>query len=74
MAHCYCSNQIIQYLYKELPLLEYLETDYAIQSDREWQDTYHNLKKAYLELPRVQFFPSRKIVNSVLEYSTESMA
>jgi len=46
MKHSYPSDQIIQYIYNELPALEHLETEYAIEHNQEWRRSYKKLKNA----------------------------
>lgn len=71
MMHDYTTTKIIQYIYRELPLTDHLETEYAVATIPEWNQSYTSLKKALAVLPKVQFFPSRKAIESILEYSTE---
>ena len=70
MTHNYTSNQILLYIYNELPALEHLEAEYAIEHDDEWKATYERftttLKTA---LPKIQFFPRHRVVKSILNYS-----
>ena len=72
MTHSYTSNQIIQYLYRELPLTDHLETEYAISADHEWEQTYLKLREAFISLPKVQFFPAQKVIRSILSYSSQN--
>lgn len=69
MQHNYTTNQIIKYLYCELPALEHLETEHAIAHNPEWASTYKKLKSALSVLPRFQFFPKNSVVKSILQYS-----
>lgn len=69
MAQDYPTQQIIQYIYRELPALDHLETEYAVEHDAVWRKEYRWLKAMFSILPRVQFFPKKKVVNSILEYS-----
>jgi hypothetical protein len=69
MTHCYTTNQIIKFLYNELPALEHLETEYAIENSPEWREKHNHLKKVFRVLPQVHFFPKRRAVKSILTYS-----
>ena len=69
MTHNYTSTQVLQFIYNELPALEHLEVEHAIENDGEWNETYHRLKSAFNALPKVKFFPSQSIVRSILQYS-----
>jgi len=69
MTHNYTSNQILKYVYNELPALDHLETEYAIENDKEWNDNFKKLKTALNALPKIQFFPSHGVVRSILQYS-----
>jgi hypothetical protein len=69
MTHCYTTNQIIQYLYNELPALEHLETEYAIENNPEWKEKYLRLKGTMSLLPKVQFFPKVRALKTILQYS-----
>lgn len=69
MKHCYTTNQIIKFLYRELPALEHLETEYAIENNPEWKEKYARLKGTFKVLPEVHFFPKQRAVKSILSYS-----
>ena len=69
MTDNYKTNQVIKYLYNELPALEHLEAEHAIENDSEWKSTYKRLKEAFYALPKIQFFPRQGVVRSILQYS-----
>ena len=69
MQHSYSSTQIIKFLYNELPALEHLETEHAIEHNPKWNETFHKLKGALSALPKIQFFPKHSAVKSILQYS-----
>ncbi len=71
MKHNYISNQVIRYIYRELPALEHLETEYAIETEVAYAETFRRLKGAVALLPSVRFFPSKKAVSSILTYSKQ---
>ncbi len=70
MKHNYPSIQIIKYIYNELDAPEHLETEYAIEHNPTWSESYHKLKSAYSALPKVSFFPKSGVINQILVYST----
>lgn len=72
MTHSYTSNQIIQYLYRELPLAEHLETEYAVATNSEWKKAYMELKSAFSVLPQVQFFPKGRIIRAIMKHSAQT--
>lgn len=69
MTQDYPTQQILQYIYRELPALDHLETEYAIETEPSWRKEYKWLKAMVDLLPRVKFFPKKKVVDSILEYS-----
>ncbi len=69
MQHNYTTNNIIRYIYNELPALEHLETEYAIEHNREWKDIYTKMKSAFSALPRIQFAPRNSSIRSILRYA-----
>lgn len=69
MTHNYVSNQVIRFIYNELPALDHLETEYAIEHDKEWNQSYQKLRTAFDALPKIKFFPSQRVVRSILQYS-----
>lgn len=69
MQHNYTTNNIIRYIYNELPALEHLETEYAIAHNPEWKEIYTKMKSAYSALPRIQFTPRRSALTSILKYA-----
>lgn len=69
MKHNYISNQVLKFIYEELPLFEHLETDYAIKTEADYKEAYHRLKSSIALLPSIHFYPSRSAVKKVLAYS-----
>ena len=74
MTHSYTSNQILKYLYQDLPLADQIETDLKISTQPEWNKTYNILKGAITALPKVQFFPRGRVIRSILKYSARKEA
>ena len=69
MAQSYTQNDLLRFIYKETSIAEYFEIDHALENDHVLRREYEKLKKAYNALPRVQFYPSQKVLNKVLWYS-----
>ena len=72
MKHNYPSDQILLYIYGELPALEHLETEYAIAHDKVWHDAFTKLKSAVSALPKIYFFPKHSVVRSIQAYSAST--
>ena len=68
------SFQILQYIYKELSITDHLETEYAISKNHTWKEEYQKLMEGFNLLPKVSFFPKKKVVNNILAYSTGKAA
>lgn len=71
MTHNYTSNTILKFIYRELPLTEHLEAEYAVATDPEWNKAFHSMKQSISALPKVHFFPSDRVTRSILAYSAE---
>jgi hypothetical protein len=71
MKQDYISNQVIRYIYRELPALEHLETEYAIETESAYAEVYERLNGAKNLIPNIRFYPSRKSVKSILAYSRQ---
>ena len=67
-------NQLVRLAYGELPLLERLETEYAVDTDPDLRAEYGELQAAVAELPRVRFSPSALAVSAILAYSRNAEA
>lgn len=62
-------NQLVRLAYGEVPQLERLELEFAIETDRALGAEYQELKAALRELPRVTFSPTATTIAAVLAYS-----
>ena len=62
-------DQLVRLAYGELPLLERLETEFALEQDFFLREDYQELRRAKQELPRVTFRPSKSSINAILSYS-----
>ena len=64
---------LLRLAYGELPVLERLETEYALTRDQHARQAFAELVAAQRELPRVTFSPPRATVDAVLAYSRRSL-
>lgn len=62
-------DQLVRLAYGELPVLERLETEFALEQDYLLREDYQELRRAKHELPRVTFRPSKTSINAILAYS-----
>ena len=69
MTQVSTQHQLLRYAYGELPLLERLETEFAIAEQREVREGYEELQASLRELPRVTFRPATATLKAVLQYS-----
>ena len=72
MKHNYTFNYLLKYLYGETGILRKLEIENTIQEDPNVKREYFKLRKAYKSLPKISFYPSRKTINAILDYSQKS--
>lgn len=62
-------SSLIRLLYKETLPSETSSIEHAIGRNYALKEEYDNLKKAFLQLPKVKFKPSEDTISSVLSYS-----
>lgn len=72
MKQTYTEEKIIQFIYGECDILERFEILDAIENNAFLNDAYISLLDAYRMLPKVKFTPSRKTLENILNYSTDS--
>ena len=72
MTQVSTQHQLLRYAYGELPLLDRLETEFAIEEQREVREGYEELQASLRELPRVTFRPATATLKAVLRYSRNS--
>ncbi len=65
-------NQLVRLAYGELPLLERLETEFALEENYTLREDYKELRRALDELPRVTFRPAQSSIDTILAYSKMS--
>jgi len=69
MEKDYTQEQLVQFIYRETTITDHFEIENAIEEDSGLRKVYNYLYQAYLELPKVQFIPSKRVVNNILDYS-----
>jgi hypothetical protein len=69
MKHCFTTNQLIRYLYKETSASENVALLEQLSIDWDLREKYEELIPAHRLLSKVQFSPSYSSIRSLLEYS-----
>lgn len=69
MVNDYNLNSFIKLLYNEINLFGKLEAEDAIENDEHLSEEYNMLRRMYLALPKVTFYPKQKSVENILHYS-----
>ncbi len=69
MEQDYTFNVLVKYLYRETDLFETLEIEDALAHDSSLAADFTLMKKAFIEMPKVGFFPSNATMNAILSQS-----
>ncbi|MCB0685480.1 MAG: hypothetical protein KDC53_03110 [Saprospiraceae bacterium] len=69
MTQNYTLNDLVRLVYHETSLRQEEELLEEISYDFELAEEYEMLKNASRELPKVTFSPSKKTLDSILDYS-----
>jgi len=64
-------NNLIKFIYRETDAIEHLEIQNAIEEDEVLRNQYLDLYNGYKKFPKVKFFPSKKIINNILNYNED---
>ncbi|HHS95227.1 MAG TPA: hypothetical protein ENJ45_01455 [Phaeodactylibacter sp.] len=72
MTQNFTPNHLIKYIYKETSLAESLAIEEALAHDWNLHETYEELCKAYLQLPKAQFSPKPSTIQNILKYSAQT--
>ena len=67
------THQLIRFVYNELPVLDRLETEYALTQNDAARAEYCKLLEAQRLLPSVRFSPPQITVDAILAYSQRGM-
>jgi len=70
MEQTYTDFTMIRLIYGETDILERLEIEDAIENNSSLRHTFQKLYYSYRSLPKVLFRPSRLVVESILNFST----
>ncbi len=70
MRENFTPDFLIRFLYKECSASDSAAFKASLEKDAQLKKEYLSLRKAYRELPKVQFRPSDDVVSKVLNYST----
>jgi predicted negative regulator of RcsB-dependent stress response len=65
-------DDLVQFLYHEMPAGEAVEMAHLIEEDPGVQAMFQTLQLAKTQLPKVQFNPSQAVLNNILQYSTKT--
>lgn len=65
-------DALVQFMYREMPADEAAEVAHLLEEDSEVQSMFNSLLRAKTQLPKVQFNPSSKTIQNILEYSTKT--
>jgi len=69
MKHCFTTNQLIRYLYKETSASENVAMLEQLSLDWDLREEYEELIPAYRLLSKVDFSPSDSTISNLLSYS-----
>lgn len=69
MKHCFTTNQLIRYLYKETSASENIALLEQLSIDWDLREEYEELIPAHRLLSKVDFSPSDSTIGNLLAYS-----
>ena len=70
MVENFTLNKLIQFIYGELPVLEKLEVEHAIDEEEVLKNAYQDLYNGYKSYPKVKFLPKKSTLKNILNYSS----
>lgn len=65
-------DALVQFMYHEMSAHEAAQMSQVLKEDLELRDEYSALLTAKNQLPKVQFNPSSKTLQNILDYSTKT--
>ena len=74
MTKTFTENDLIRFLYDELTKNEKQALEQALLTDNDLQNQLENLRAVVGDLNKVQYSPSKRSVNKILEFSKNSGA
>lgn len=72
MEETYTYNQLVKFLYHEMPAEEAMEMAQYLDEDPETRAMFDSLQLAKIQLPKARFHPSQNALNNILRYSTKT--
>lgn len=69
MTKTFTKNDLVRFLYDELTQREKTALEQALVTDNDLQNQLEQLRAVTSELNNVQFAPSKRSVNKILEFS-----
>ncbi|MEZ4966922.1 MAG: hypothetical protein R2791_16895 [Saprospiraceae bacterium] len=72
MEETYTYNELVQYLYHEMPAEGAAEMAHLLDEDPETRAMFEDLALAKTQLPKARFNPSQTALNNILQYSTKT--
>jgi hypothetical protein len=70
----FTEDLLVKYLYNEVSIAEKHLIEESLDNDWELQELYKAMQKSHRELPKVQFSPSKNVIQNILKYSKEQTA
>lgn len=72
MEQPYTQELLVQFIYKETPVLESFEIEDAIENNKVLAFQHATLQSAFHRLPKASFVPTNQTVQRLLDYSRSS--
>ena len=69
MQENFTTEDLIRFIYHETNASETMAINEAMETNADLYETYENLMDAFQKMPRVQFSPSTKSLDNILNYS-----
>jgi hypothetical protein len=69
MKQIFTRTSLVKHLYHETSATERVAVESALQEDFLLREKYEDLRRAYEQLPRVQFSPKPATLQKILQYS-----
>jgi len=69
MEQPYTQEHLVQFIYKETPVLETFEIEDALENNAVLADQCATLMSAFTKLPEVKLEPTKKTILRLLDYS-----
>ena len=70
MVESYISNNVLRFIYREMSAEEIVSIAEQIRCDFALQSLFAEMNQAKRELPKVQFEPSSKVLDNIMNYAS----